>query len=188
MIKAIIFDFFGVICSDEYWQFVKDDKDSGGDFDRLSNNLNMGKTSWADFVQQVANDTGQDVEKVKRMYETQKIQPEMVAFIGRLRDKYKTALLTNANTEQLAPLIEGAGLKKIFDEIIISSEVGIAKPDPRIFQITLARLKIEPQEAIFIDDISRYTDAASAIGIKSIHYQNFPQMKKELDQLLYQPV
>ncbi|MDB5160875.1 MAG: HAD-superfamily hydrolase, subfamily variant 3 [Candidatus Saccharibacteria bacterium] len=184
MIKAVIFDFFGVICSDEYWNFVKEDKNADGDFNKLSADLNLGHISWRDFVSEVAKDTGQDIAKVRQMYESQKVHPEMVAFIGKLHERYKTALISNASTEHLAPILEQGGLKKVFNEIIISSELGIAKPDPRIFQIALARLQVEPHEAVFIDDISRYIYAAKELGINTILYDNFGQMKTELVRLL----
>jgi putative hydrolase of the HAD superfamily len=184
VIKAIIFDFFGVICSDEYWNFVKADKDADGEFNKLSEELNLGHLSWTEFVRQVAEDTGQDAGKVEQMYKAELVHPEMVVLIGKLHERYKTALLSNASTEQLAPLVEGAGLKKVFNEIIISSELGIAKPDPRIFKITLERLQVLPEEAVFIDDISRYIYAAKELGINTILYQNFGQMKTELMRLL----
>jgi epoxide hydrolase-like predicted phosphatase len=185
VIKAIIFDFFGVICSDEYWQFVKADKnDTDGQFNKLSNDLNLGNISWDDFVDEVARDTGQEKEQVRKMYGSQKINPDMVRLIGTLRKKYKTALLTNANKEQLHQIIQGIGLEKVFNEIIVSSDVGMVKPDERIFQLTLSKLQVDPQEAVFIDDISRYVYAAKDIGMHGIVYSDYGQMKAELMRLI----
>jgi epoxide hydrolase-like predicted phosphatase len=185
VIKAIIFDFFGVICSDEYWQFVKADKnDTDGQFNKLSNDLNLGNISWDDFVDEVARDTGQEEEQVRKMYGSQKINPDMVRLIGTLRKKYKTALLTNANKEQLHQIIQGIGLEKVFNEIIVSSDVGMVKPDERIFQLTLSKLQVDPQEAVFIDDISRYVYAAKDIGMSGIVYSDYGQMKAELMRLI----
>jgi epoxide hydrolase-like predicted phosphatase len=185
VIKAIIFDFFGVICSDEYWQFVKADKnDTDGQFNKLSNDLNLGNISWDDFVDEVARDTGQEEEQVRKMYGSQKINPDMVRLIGTLRKKYKTALLTNANKEQLHQIIQGIGLEKVFKEIIVSSDVGMVKPDERIFQLTLSKLQVDPQEAVFIDDISRYVYAAKDIGMHGIVYSDYGQMKAELMRLI----
>jgi epoxide hydrolase-like predicted phosphatase len=185
VIKAIIFDFFGVICSDEYWQFVKADKnDTDGQFNKLSNDLNLGNISWDDFVDEVARDTGQEKEQVRKMYGSQKINPDMVRLIGTLRKKYKTALLTNANKEQLHQIIQGIGLEKVFNEIVVSSDVGMVKPDERIFQLTLSKLQVDPQEAVFIDDISRYVYAAKDIGMHGIVYSDYGQMKAELMRLI----
>jgi epoxide hydrolase-like predicted phosphatase len=185
VIKAIIFDFFGVICSDEYWQFVKADKnDTDGQFNKLSNDLNLGNISWDDFVDEVARDTGQEEEQVRKMYGSQKINPDMVRLIGTLRKKYKTALLTNANKEQLHQIIQGIGLEKVFNEIVVSSDVGMVKPDERIFKLTLSKLQVDPQEAVFIDDISRYVYAAKDIGMHGIVYSDYGQMKAELMRLI----
>jgi epoxide hydrolase-like predicted phosphatase len=184
VIKAIIFDFFGVICSDEYWNFVKEEKDAGGEFDQLSRKLNLGQISWKDFVAEVARDTHQEAGEVERMYIAQKIHPEIVTFIAKLQRRYKTALMTNANREQLVPIIDQAGLSKVFSEIFISSDYRLIKPDPKFFSLVLGKLQVEPHEAIFIDDISRYVVGAQNLGINAIWYNNFGQMKAELARFL----
>lgn len=184
MIKAIIFDFFGVICSDEYWKFVKEDKNMGGKFGHLADDVNIGRLSWQQFMQRVADETGQDVARVKEMYESERINPELVDYIARLHKKYKTALLTNAHADFMRPMITSTGLDKIFNEIVISSEVGIIKPDPRIYEHALSQLGAKAEEAVFIDDSPVRVDGAKAIGMKAIWYQNFGQMKTELEKLL----
>lgn len=70
-----------------------------------------------------------------------------------------------------------------FDEIVISGEVGYAKPSKEIFQIVLDRLKIEPSEAIFIDDSKSHVDGAEKVGIKSIQYTSIPDLLNDLDKL-----
>lgn len=184
MIKAVIFDFFGVICSDEYWNFVKEDKDMDADFSKLAQAVNLGKMSWKDFVGRIAEETGEDADTVEKMYESQRINPQMIAYIDELHDKYKTALLTNANYDQFNPIAERAHLDKVFDEIVISSRLGIAKPDPRIFEHTLQKLAVQAEEAVFIDDLSKHVNAAKSLGINTILYENFEQMKQDLEKIL----
>src|SRR3954470_20453415 len=106
MIKAVIFDFFGVICSDEFWNFVKEEQNSGGKFTQLSADVNLGTITWEAFVQQVATETGRPAEEVKAQYAAQKIHLELVAYIGALHSNSKTALISNASTDQIMPMIK----------------------------------------------------------------------------------
>jgi epoxide hydrolase-like predicted phosphatase len=184
MIKAVIFDFFGVICSDEYWNFVKEDKNMQGRFGELSDSVNLGRLSWPEFLKTVAEETGRDFEEVKKMYESEHINLQMVTYIHKLRQKYKTALLSNASESFIDELIKKARLDKVFDELIISSRVGIIKPDPRIYKYTLDKLGVEANEAVFIDDSHARVMGAARLGIHTILYENFPEFKKDLEELL----
>lgn len=184
MIKAIVFDFFGVICSDDYWKFVKSDIKISDKFSELANSVNLGKMSWENFLEKVAIETGKTTEEVKKMYETEEINPELVTYIDGLHKKYKTALLTNAHVDFMEPLIVKAGLDRVFDEIVISSKIGIVKPDPRIYVYTINKLGVTPEEAIFIDDSLIRVEGAKTTGMQAIQYKNFEQMKTELEKVL----
>ena len=184
MVKAIIFDFFGVLCSDDYWRFVKAKSDMQGVFRNLSDSVNRGDISWQRFLDEVAAKTGKDVNVVKQMYESEKVNPELAAFIKQLQQNYKTALLTNASSDYIRPLLEKTGLNDVFNEIVISSEVGFIKPDPRIYQQACRLLGVQPAEAVFIDDSPPRTEGAENVGMQAICYKDFEQMKRELEQIL----
>jgi epoxide hydrolase-like predicted phosphatase len=187
-IKAIIFDYFGVICSDEYWRFVKEDRNMGAAFGQLANAVNLGQMPWRDFIATVAQKTGQSVEAVSELYKTERIDPQVMGYVAQLRKKgYKTAILTNAHHEFLEPVMVATKLNDLFDVIVISSREGIIKPAPEIFALTLQRLGVTPAEAIHIDDIQRHVEAAQAAGLHGIYYQNFEQMKRAVEALLHQP-
>lgn len=185
MIKAVIFDYFGVICSDEYWRWVKADKNiKGGEFQNLSREVNLGKLSWHDFVKEVAKKLGKSPEEITKLYQSEHIHPEVLAYAAKLHEKYKTALLTNASYEFLQPVVERAKLDDVFDEIIMSSVVGVTKPNPEIFEEALSRLGVGPQEAVFIDEIDYNVHGAKAVGLNTILYNNFEQMKFELEEIV----
>ncbi len=61
--------------------------------------------------------------------------------------------------------IDRLGLTAYFDTIIISAEVGLAKPDPAIFGLGLARLGLRPEETLFVDDLPRHVRAAREAGL-----------------------
>jgi HAD superfamily hydrolase (TIGR01509 family) len=70
--------------------------------------------------------------------------------------------------------------------VIISAEVGLAKPDPRIYQLALERLGVDPPEAVFVDDFLRNVEAARAAGLHAVHFKGPEQARAELEQLLAQ--
>jgi putative hydrolase of the HAD superfamily len=184
VIKAIIFDYFGVISSDDYWQFVKADKNMENDFHQLANDVNTGKISWQELVDETAAKIGKSTHEVDAMFAQQRINPAMLALVAKLHKSYKTALLTNANHEFLEPIIKEAGLAELFDVITMSSHVGVTKPAAPIFHHTLERLGVQPSEAVFIDDVKRNAEGAKALGMQAIYYQNFEQMESDLEKIL----
>jgi putative hydrolase of the HAD superfamily len=83
-----------------------------------------------------------------------------------LRPRYKLGLITNGPTRTQRPKIERFGLATYMDVLVVSEEVGVAKPDPAIFMLTLARLGVLPAEALFVGDSPEYDlRGAAAAGI-----------------------
>jgi 2-haloacid dehalogenase len=72
---------------------------------------------------------------------------------------------------------------KLFRGMVISGEVGVIKPDPRIFRILLERHRIEPDHAVYIDDNPRNAEAALAFGIHGIHFTDPEKLRRELEDL-----
>ncbi len=184
MIKAVIFDFFGVLCTDEFWQFVKEDKNRPGHFSDLAQSVNSGEISWDNFLKKISYETGQTTEAAHRLYESESFNLPLIAYIENLHKKYKTAILSNASQDFFSPLLKQAGIEKFFDEIVVSSTIGIVKPNPKIFEYVVQKLGVEARQCVFIDDIQRYLLGAESLGMKTIRYQNFPQMKTELEKIL----
>lgn len=73
--------------------------------------------------------------------------------------------------------------REIFDQIVLSGNEGISKPDPKIFEITLDRLGENPENCIFIDDSPTNVEAARRLGMGGIIYQNFNQFEQEMEEL-----
>jgi epoxide hydrolase-like predicted phosphatase len=184
MIKAIIFDFFGVLCTDEYWNYIRRNQKNAGSLAQWANDVNLGRVSWQDFVEKVAKETSQTPEAVEKLYETEQINPALLPLIEKLHGKYKTAVLTNASSEFFRTIVDSTGLDKFFDEIIISSELQMAKPNPKFYEYALNKLGVQANEAVFIDDIEKYVEAAKQLGMQAILYQNFEQANGKLQKIL----
>ena len=76
-----------------------------------------------------------------------------------------TALISNCS-HSTRPIVDRLGIAEEFDEILLSFEVGMHKPDPEIYQEALRRLgDIAPGRAVFVDDQPAYCDGAAALGI-----------------------
>jgi len=90
------------------------------------------------------------------------VNDELVDYIRTLRPKYKVGLLSNAWDDLRQVMRERFGFDGMFDELVISAEVGLAKPDPRIFHLAVERLGVQPGEAVFVDDVLANVEAARA--------------------------
>ena len=108
----------------------------------------------------------------------------LIDYIRALRPRYKTALLSNAWDDLRGVLVDEWGIADAFDELVISAEVGLAKPDARVYLLTLERLGVAPAEAVFVDDFLHNVEGAQAVGIHAIHFQDSNQARTELEALL----
>jgi epoxide hydrolase-like predicted phosphatase len=120
-------------------------------------------------------------EWVRRLYGPQgSVHPRMRELLGRLKGRYKLALLSNASDWLETALSEEYQLDDAFDVVVVSALVGLAKPDPAIYQLTLERLGVPAPAALFIDDQVRNTRAAEALGIPSIVFPGVEELWMEL--------
>jgi len=107
----------------------------------------------------------------------------LLDFMRGLRKKYKVGLISNA-WSGLRPWIVSRKFEDAFDAMTISAEVGVMKPDARIFQIALEKLGVSPSESVFLDDFPENVVGARAIGMQAIHFIQPEQALEELRQLL----
>lgn len=112
------------------------------------------------------------------------IDAALVAFIRQVRSRHRTALLSNA-WPGMRQMLEGEwAIADAFDELFISAELGLAKPDPAVYQVALERLGIQPEQAVFVDDFLENVQTASQLGIHAVHFQSAEQAMRAVDQLL----
>jgi epoxide hydrolase-like predicted phosphatase len=112
------------------------------------------------------------------------LDADFSAYLARLRPRCSTAILSNA--------IDGArreyqalyGFEQLVDVIIYSYEVGLAKPDPRVYRLLCDRLAVSPGEVVFLDDRTENVKAACEFGIHALLHENTAQSIKAIDALL----
>jgi putative hydrolase of the HAD superfamily len=92
---------------------------------------------------------------------------ESLPVVESLRERgVKTALVSNCS-HSTRGIVERLGLVEAFDEVVLSFEVGLRKPDPAIYREALGRLDVAPERAVFVDDQTAYCDGAAALGIET---------------------
>jgi len=93
-----------------------------------------------------------------------------IDLIRRLRPTYKTGVLSNADNTLTYRLRETHGIYDLFDEVIVSADVGMAKPDPRIFALAARRIGLPAAQCVFIDDLESNVAAAREAGMAGVHF------------------
>ncbi len=88
-----------------------------------------------------------------------------------LRPDYKTSILSNADTSLRHRLEHDIGVNHLFDDIVCSAEVGMAKPEPAVFDLACRRLGLSPAECVFVDDYEPNVKAARDGGMKAILFR-----------------
>jgi epoxide hydrolase-like predicted phosphatase len=117
---------------------------------------------------------------IERMFAHFEHQPQMSALIRRARGHgIKTALLSNSWGNSY-PRETWDGM---FDDIVISGEVQLRKPEPEIYQLAAQRLALRPAECVFVDDLEVNVIAARELGITGIVHTSYEETRRELESL-----
>ena len=111
------------------------------------------------------------------------IDQDIIDLLRSLRKTHRTGLISNA-WDGMRRWMTDQKLADAFDALIISAELGIAKPDARIYQYALEQLGVEAGQSIFVDDVEKNIAASAAIGMHGILFQTSQQTLAEIQQLL----
>jgi HAD superfamily hydrolase (TIGR01509 family) len=187
VIKAIIFDCFGVIRVDAtIIAYKKLGGDSEVDEQFISETVakaNAGLIPNA--AAAIAQHLGISEEKWREtVYGSSVIDQEVLDYIKQLRQQYKTALLSNVAKHGLKFWFEPGQLEEYFDVAIGSGDIGFAKPEPEAYEITADKLGVRLEECVMVDDRLELCEGAQAVGMKPIRYKGLKQLKSELEPML----
>src|SRR5579871_508803 len=186
MIKAVIFDCFGVLTKDWWLEFCSS-LPAGPVLDQakeLNHQYDAGQLNLKEFVEKLHEVTGKEARPIEGIF----TKPEVVRnvqvfdYIKELKKKYKIGLISNIGTTWITDHFMSDEEQALFDSMVMSFEAGTTKPDPRIYKLAAKRLGVEPEECIFIDDQPGYVAAALGVGMKAVAYKGFDQMKSEVER------
>jgi putative hydrolase of the HAD superfamily len=187
MIKAIIFDCFGVLVT-EGWLAFKDQY--FGSNEKLANEAtdllkqaDSGLLSHEDFVQAIAKLAQVPAEDVHLSIDNNVPNEPLFAYIAELKPKYKIGMLSNAAANWLNVLFTPPQLA-LFDDISLSYESGFVKPHHGAYEKIADQIGVKVGDCIFVDDQIRHCEGARLAGMRAIMYQDFPQLKRDLNTIL----
>lgn len=197
-IRAVIFDLGGVIVRTEDRTSrtqladrlgLTYDQLSAIVFDSKSAYLAMaGEITTAEHWENVRETLGISAEEFPQVPDDfwggDSVDEILVDFLRKLRPRYKTALLSNAWDDLRGMICEVWKIDDAFDEMLISAEIGMLKPDPRIYQRMLTVLQVAPGEAVFLDDFLQNVEGAREAGIRAVQFKNRQQALQDLQKVL----
>jgi len=198
MIQAIIFDFGRVISAQKPGAIFRQYEEELGLPPGELNRVMFGSPAWEETLlgRKSLDGYWQEIGPVLGLHTWEEIQgfrqryfgdealnEGVMALIRRLRGQYKLAILSNS-PPRLSDWLEDWDIRHLFDVVVCSGDEGVAKPDPAIFRRALARLEVEPQQAVFIDDTPGHVEAARSLGLYALHFTSARALEKELDDLL----
>lgn len=109
---------------------------------------------------------------------------ELLAYAATLRASHRVAILSNSAPGAREQEEARYGFAATFDPIIYSHEVGLAKPDRRIYALTCERLGVRPDDAVFLDDKQACVDGANAYGMHGLLHRDTPSSIAAIDALI----
>lgn len=110
---------------------------------------------------------------------------QLVAHIQQeLKPTYRIGLLSNTSRSTIASKLIDIDFDTLCDEVVLSAEVGMVKPDPDIYLLTCERLGVEPHEVVFVDDSEHNLESARSLGVKTILFTDNDSLKHALNLLL----
>ena len=109
---------------------------------------------------------------------------ESVVILGELRQRgHRLYALTNWSAETFPVARAKFDFLEWFEDIVVSGEVKLAKPDPRVFALAIERCRLDPARTVFIDDSPRNVEAGSNAGLHALHFTGPQQLRTELVRL-----
>lgn len=188
-IEAVIFDFGGVLTSSPFEAFTRFETERGLPIDiiRRTNAANHLENAWAKFERAEV-----DIDTFDRLFATESLalgaevrgrdvlpllqgdlRPEMVEALKRIKAQFKTGCITNNLPANAIGSMTGRSLyvaevMVLFDHVIESAKIGLRKPDPRIYQLMVETLKIDPKNCVYLDDLGVNLKPAREMGMTTI--------------------
>lgn len=175
MIHAVIFDCFGVLVHGSLNHLRSlAPPEHLDELNNLSHNSDYGYVSQEEYLQGVGELLGRTPQEIFDIIHAQYVRnEEMITLVRALHGQYKTALLSNVGRGVISQLFPHDELEELFDVVVLSSEVGMVKPNADIYEFAAQKLGVTPEECLMIDDLEANIAGAKAVGMSG-HICNEP--------------
>ena len=203
MIKAILFDFDGVLTVDKYGsvsmaKFLSEKTGLPHDqiravYGKYNAKMLYGETTheeiWSDFCAELGIDA--DFSLIDEAFRATPMNPEMLDLVRELKKNYKIGMVTDNPAERMDAAVDHFGLRPLFDAITVSGTVRVRKDRPEIFEAAFAALNVRPEECVFIDNTPKNLIVPGQMGVKTILFDDetndVPSLRKSLEDILSAP-
>jgi len=192
-VKAIVFDFGNVICAFDNSIFLRGllpyTGKSFGDLEELIYRSDLpvryetGLITSEEFFGKVSERCNLSISRERFIDAFTGIftpLPGTFRLIRELKERYRVGLLSNTNEWHYEYFFKTIDIFPWFDSVTLSYKVKEMKPGPRIYRDALEKLKVEPKECVYIDDIEAYAEAASGLGMRGIRYVSDASLRESL--------
>ena len=203
MVEAVIWDFGGVLTTSPFEAFARFERERGFPIDiiRRTNAANHLENAWAKFERAEI-----DIAAFDKLFAEESLalggaevrgrevlpllsgdlRPEMVEALKRVRASCKTGCITNNLPANAIGSASGRSLyvaevMALFDHIIESAKIGLRKPDPRIYQMMIEALGVDPRTCVYLDDLGVNLKPAREMGMTTIKVVSAAQAIAELE-------
>ena len=195
-LKAVLFDFGGVIAEEGFWEGLQAiGKEQGLDPDAFFRTVDaliyetgylIGRSDEALFWNEVRSRTGirstdaaLRVEILKRFV----LRPELINAVDLLRSKGLIVALLSDQTNWLEEIDRDAGLFRHFDRVFNSYRIHKSKRDASVFREVCTALGVKPEETLFVDDNIKHIKRAQGQGLQTIHFTGMAEYEKRIRDL-----
>lgn len=196
-VRAVFFDLGGVIVRTEYQAprqrlagrlgMEYEDLEKLAFASATSRQASLGQISTEQHWETVTKRLGRPATETEAIREEffagDILDRDLLNFIRALRPRIFTGVISNAWPDMRDYLIKQK-FDDAFDTIVISAEVGVMKPEARIYQIALEQAEASPDEAVLVDDTPANIEGCQALGMRGIHFRSPQQALAELQKLL----
>ncbi len=182
MIKAIIFDCFGVLYLGAHRALEERWPRHAIELDNLTRQLDYGYMDKDEYCRVAAGIVGSSAQKIEEILKSEHtLNSPLITYIEKeLKPKYKIAMVSNIGRGWIQNMFDDYLLHDVFDVVVQSGDEGVTKPHPQIFELCAERLNLETDECVMIDDLPENIAGADAAGMSGIVYGNLRDLQKEL--------
>jgi epoxide hydrolase-like predicted phosphatase len=150
--------------------------------------VQVGEIALEEHWENVRKELGVSEEELVQIFEeffgSDRLDYALVDFIRALKTNYCSAVLSNYFPTLRKKIIEEWQIDDAFHHLFISSEIGLMKPNPEIYELVLERIGFEANQTVFIDDFIENVKGAKEVGMHGILFESPEQVKRELNELL----
>jgi FMN phosphatase YigB (HAD superfamily) len=186
MVKALIFDCFGVLVTEAWLPFKKqyfhDDPKLFAAASDTAKKANLGLISHSEFINTAARLAGISSDEAWAYISRNVADEDLFEYMKELKKTYQIGFLSNIADDYLHKMFSDEQLS-LFDVIELSYRTGFVKPEAQAYELVAQRMKVDIGEALLVDDQQRNIDGAHRAGMQAILYKNLDQFKTDLAKL-----